>query len=85
MQDVIIPRFKVGQECHALLGKDIEKVRIEKIIANIGKLEDETFTLYSITDSMGYACRLPEEQLFSTKEQAKQHLKLLDKDKKDTI
>lgn len=68
-------KFDIGQECYALIGKDIEKVKIEKVIATISKLQDETFTFYSITDSYGYALRLPEEQIFETDELAKEMMK----------
>lgn len=75
LKNAIVPKFKIGQECYALLGKDIEIVKIHKIIADIAKLEDETFTRYSITDSNGYACRMVEEQIFATEEEAKAKLK----------
>lgn len=69
---IIKTKFDIEQECYALIGKDIEKVKIEKVIVTVGKLEDETFTFYSLTDKYGYALRLPEEQLFETEEQAKE-------------
>ena len=67
-------KFDIGQECYAVIGKDIEQVKIEKVVVTLGKSEDDSFTLYSITDSLGYACRLPEEQIFKTKEQAIYHI-----------
>lgn len=72
---IIETKFDIGQECYALIGKDIEKVKIEKVIATVGKLEDETLTMYSITNKYGCALRLPEEQLFKTEEQAKEMIK----------
>lgn len=66
---IIETKFDIGQECYIFIGKDTEKVKIEKIIATIGKFEDETLTMYSITNKYGYAFRLPEEQLLAPNEQ----------------
>ena len=63
-------KFKIGQECYVLLGKEIEKITIVGCRIKISKMEDENFTMYSITDSQGYACSVMEEQLFATKEEA---------------
>lgn len=65
----IMPKFKIGQEVFMVIDK-IEKGKIEKVIATVSKSEEESFTLYSLTDSYGYALRLPEEQIFATKEGA---------------
>ena len=77
LKDCIRPKFKIGQECYALLGKAIEKVTIIGCRIKISKMEDENFTMYSITDSQGYACSVMEEQVFATKEEAEQRLKEL--------
>lgn len=69
---VIETKFNIGQECYAVLGKDIEKVKIIKIRVVVSNFEDENFTLYSIADKNGYSCTLPEEQICETEEQAKE-------------
>ncbi len=75
LKNAIVPKFKVGQECYVLLGKEIEKITIAGCRIKISKMEDENFTMYSITDIQGYACSVMEEQLFATKQEAEAKLK----------
>lgn len=77
LKNSIRPKFKIGQECYVLLGKEIEKITIAGCRIKISKMEDENFTMYSITDSQGYACSVMEEQLFATKEEALKKLEEL--------
>ena len=77
LKNSIVPKFKIGQECYVLLGKVIEKIIIVGCRIKISKMEDENFTMYSITDIQGYACSVMEEQLFATKEEAQAKLKEL--------
>lgn len=71
-------KFDINQEVYTIIDK-VEKMKIEKVFASVGKLEDENLITYSVTDSYGYALRLPEEQLFATKEEAESKLKELKK------
>lgn len=77
LKNAIVPKFKIGQECYVLLGKEIEKITIAGCRIKISKMEDENFTMYSITDSQCYACSVLEEQLFFTKEEVQAKLKEL--------
>lgn len=74
LKNAIVPKFKIGQEVYMVIDK-VEKAKVEKIICNVARLEDETYTLYSLTDSSGYALRLPEEQIFATQAAAEQRLR----------
>ena len=58
-----------------MLGNTIEEVAIVGARLKLSKIEDENFTMYSITDSQGYACSVMEEQLFITREEAEAKLK----------
>ena len=75
LKNAIMPKFKIGKICFALLGNKIEEVAIVGARLKLSKIEDENFTIYSITDSQGYACRVMEEQLFITREEAEERLK----------
>lgn len=77
LKNAIIPKFKIGEICFALLGNTIEEVAIVGARLKLSKIEDENFTMYSITDSQGYACSVMEEQLFITREEAEEKLKEL--------
>lgn len=81
LHNAIVPKFKIGQEVFIVIDK-VDKAKVEKIIATISKLDDETFTFYSITDSYGYALRLPEGQIFATREDAEKRLAELKGDTK---
>lgn len=73
LKNSITPKFKIGQEVFFVIDK-VEQAKIEKLIFTIGKLDDETMKFYSITDTYGYALRLPEEQIFATREEALKRL-----------
>ena len=60
LKDAIIPKFKIGKVCFALLGNTIEEVAIVGARLKLSKIEDENFTMYSITDSQGCACSVME-------------------------
>jgi hypothetical protein len=77
LKNAIVPKFKIGQKCYVLLGKEIDEITIVGCRIKISKMEDENFTMYSITNSQGYACSVIEEQLFATKEEAQAKLKEL--------
>lgn len=77
LANCIEPKFRIGQECYVLLGKEIEKITIVGCRIKISKMEDENFTMYSITDIQGYACSVMEEQVFATKEEAQAKLQEL--------
>lgn len=76
LKNAIMPKFKIGQEVFIVINK-IEKAKVEKVICTIAKMDDENSTWYSLTDIYGYALRLPEEQIFATREEAEQRLKEL--------
>ena len=48
---------------------------INSIFAIIKENQEECFTRYGLTDMYDYALRLPEEQIFATKEEAEAKLK----------
>ncbi len=73
LKNAIVPKFKIGQDVFIIIDR-VEKAKIEKVIYTIAKVDEESSVFYSITDSMGYALRLPEEQISETKEKAKQKL-----------
>ncbi len=73
LENAIVPKFKIGQEVFLVIDK-VEPAKIEKVICTIAKLDDENSTWYSLTDSYGYALRLPEEQVFTTREEAEKRL-----------
>ena len=77
LKNSIVAKFKIGQKCYIRIDKEIEYAKIEKIIITIGKYDEECSVYYSITDSYGYALRLPQEQLFTTKEEAQAKLEEL--------
>ena len=71
----IVSKLVIGQDCYFILDNKIESAKIEKIIITVSKYDDECSVYYSITDCYGYALRLPQEQVFETKEIAKSKLK----------
>lgn len=70
----IVPRFKVGQEIYFVIGS-VEKGKIEKIVIIASKNDYENSVFYSVTDTYGYALRLPKEQVFDTEQEAQEKLK----------
>ena len=74
LKKAIVPKFKVGKEIYFVIDK-VEKGKIEKVFITISKNDDENIIFYSITDTYGYALRLPEEQVFTTEQEALEKLK----------
>lgn len=73
-EKAIVPKFKVGKEIYFVVDK-VEKGKIEKVFITVSKNDDENSISYSITDTYGYALRLPEEQVFATEQEALNKLK----------
>lgn len=73
-EKAIVPKFKVGKEIYFIIDK-VEKGKIEKVFTTVSKNEDENSVFYSITDTYGYALRLPEEQVFATEQEAQEKIK----------
>ena len=73
-QKAIMSKFSLGQTCFIIWENDIISAKIEKIIMNLSKDEEENSIFYSVTNQYGYALRFPEEQIFATQEEAEQKL-----------
>lgn len=67
-------KFDIGQEVYFVVD-NVEKGKINSIYPYIKEIKDECFTNYGITDENGYVLRLPEEQIFATREEAEEYLK----------
>ena len=67
-------KFDINQEIYFVID-NVEKGKINGIYPCIKEIEDECFTNYGITDKYGYALRLPEDQIFATREEAEAKLK----------
>lgn len=77
LECAIVPKFKIGQNVWSIINDKIGEANITKITAVEGSFREENTINYSITDSYGYALRLPEEQLFATLEEAEKKLQEL--------
>lgn len=62
-------KFNIGQKVYFIIDS-VEIGRVEKIRATISKDEEENSVFYSITDTVGYALSLPEEQICLTEKEA---------------
>lgn len=70
-------KFDIGQEVFCLIGyqdNKIHKTKIEAVFTNFFKDEEYNFISYRIVDEYDYVHKIPEEQIFATKEEAEQKL-----------
>lgn len=77
LERAIVSKFNIGQNVWSIINDKIGEANITKITAVEGSFREENTINYSITDSYGYALRLPEEQLFATLEEAQAKLQEL--------
>lgn len=79
-------KFDINQEIYFIVRGEQEAKggKIHSIHPDIKEVADFTFTRYGITDENGYALRLPEEQIFATKEEAEAKLEEIQNDREKT-
>ena len=75
-------KFEIGQTVYCLIGYGDNTIHTTKIVAvftkNFAINEDLDTINYRIVDEWGYSHTIPEEQVFSTKEEAEAKLKELE-------
>ena len=78
LENVIPHEFRIGQEVF-IVTDIVEKATIEKVIATVGKIDEENLISYSVTDENGYARRIPQEQVFANKQIAELYFNSLNR------